>query len=130
MTIVRRTLNPEEMDTALQAGGPLAEMQLSAEKLKQMRIAVVEIDGQIVAYWVVWFGLHVEPLWVAEEHRRSPAVIKNIVEQMQEEVLRTAEPAAFCIVESSEAGEVVARYADRLGFHEAPGKLYYVVVED
>lgn len=124
------TLGPEEIDRVLEAGGPLVEMQADPQRLKDMSIAVVEADGQIVAYWVVWYALHCEPLWVKEEYRKSPAVIRGIVQQMEVIVEATGEPAAFCVIEQHNA-EVVAQYAVRLGFHEppTPGSLYYIVVQ-
>jgi hypothetical protein len=127
--ITRRTLAPDESQKAIDAGGPLQDLQLDATKLAEMSIAVVEDDGEIIAYWVVWYALHLEPLWVREDHRTSPVVIKQIVQQVQEIVIATEMPAAFCVVEDVEAGETVARYADRLGFMRAPGTLYYVVVQ-
>lgn len=127
--ITRRTLAPEESQKAIDAGGPLHDLQLDATRLAEMSIAVVEVDGVIVAYWVVWYAMHLEPLWVHPDHRKSPAVIKNIVAQVQDIVVASEAPAAFCIVEDVEAGEAVAQYADRLGFQQAPGQLYYVVVQ-
>lgn len=127
--ITRRTLPPAESQRAIDAGGPLQDLKLDATKLADMAIAVVEDDGAIVAYWVVWYALHLEPLWVRDDHRKSPAVIRQIVQQVQEIVVATDAPAAFCIVEDVDAGEVVAQYADRLGFMKAPGTLYYVVVQ-
>ena len=122
------TLGPEEVARALEAGGPLKDLSADPEKLKDMSLAVVEVDGAIVAYWVVWYALHVEPLWVVEAERKNPAVIKGIVQEMQRIVEATGEPAAFCVIEEENLA-VVAPYANRLGFTEAPGKLFYVVVE-
>lgn len=127
--ITRRTLAPEESQKAIDAGGPLQDLQLDATRLAEMSIAVVEDDGVIVAYWVVWYAMHLEPLWVREDHRSSPAVIKNIMRQVQEIVVASDAPSAFCVVEDVAAGEAVAQYADRLGFQKAPGQLYYVVVQ-
>jgi hypothetical protein len=127
--IIRRTLAPDESQKAIDAGGPLHDLQLDATRLAEMSIAVVEEDGVILAYWVVWYALHMEPLWVHPDHRQRPAVIKHIMRQAQEIVIASEAPAAFCIVEDVEAGEVVAGYADRLGFMRAPGALFYVVVQ-
>lgn len=127
--IRRYTLPHAESQRAIDAGGPLADLQLDATKLAEMSIAVVEVDGVIVAYWVVWWALHMEPLWVHPDHRTSPSVIRNIVAQVQEIVVSTEAPSAFCVVEDGETAGVVAQYADRLGFLKAPGQLYYVVVQ-
>lgn len=123
------TAGPDDIPRVIeQAGGPLRELAADPERLKDMSIACVEVDGQIVAYWVVWYALHVEPLWVTEEQRKHPAVIKGIVTEMQRIVEGTGEPAAFCVIEEANL-QHVAPYADRLGFQAAPGTLFYVVVQ-
>jgi hypothetical protein len=92
-----------------------------------MSIAVVEVDGQIVAYWVVWYALHVEPLWIHPDHRHTPSVVQGIIGEMQTIVESTGEPAAFAVLEQ-ESLDALAGAAGKLGFHPAPGMLYYVVV--
>lgn len=125
--MIRAYLLPtDQASRALEAGGPLADLGATNETLAKMIVAVVEVDGRIVAYWVIWKALHVEPLWVEEAYRKHPAVIKGIVEAMQEGVVLTGEPSAFCVIEQENA-EVVAQYATRLGFVPAPGSLYYLV---
>ena len=121
-------LPPEQVQRAIDAGGPLLDLQVDPAKLAEMQVAVVEVDGAIVAYWVVWRAVHVEPLWIAEAHRKSPSVIGGIVGAMRHLVKESGDPAAFCVIEQ-EHFEVVSDYAARLGFHEAPGRLYYFVVE-
>lgn len=110
-----------------EAGGPLADLQAEPDRMDGMSLACVEVDGQIVAYWLVCYALHVEPLWVAEAFRKNPPVIKGIVAEMQRIVEGTGEPAAFCVIDQENLDHV-APYANRLGFHEAPGKLFYAVV--
>lgn len=128
-TITRRVLPDDEVRLAIEAGGPLAELKVSPEKLKTMSVGVVECDGQIVAYWVVWFALHAEPLWVDPAYRKHPAVIKNVVQVMREIVEASEEPAIYCQVEPADV-ELVAPYAERLGFIDAPGKFFYMVLPD
>jgi hypothetical protein len=128
MTIRARTLDPDETQKAIDAGGPLAEMQVRADRLKEMSIAVVEVDDQIVAYWVVWYALHTEPLWIHEDWRKSPAVAGGLIGELQRIVEATEEPSAFCVIEAENLERMVS-YATRLGFYEAPGKLFYLVLE-
>lgn len=127
--ITRRTLDPAEVQKAIEAGGPLKDLQIQADKLKEMAIAVVEVDGVIVAYWVVWFALHTEPLWIHEDYRKHPRVVGGIVGEMQRIVEASGEPSAFCVIEDGETAEIVRQYADRLGFHRAPGTLHYLVLQ-
>lgn len=128
MPITQRTLPPEDIPLAIAAGGPLAELQVQPDRLKDMSIAVVEVDGQIVAYWVVWYALHIEPLWIHPDHQKSPGVVTGIIAEMQRIVETTREPAAFCVIEDENA-MVVGGYAARLGFQTAPGKLYYLLLQ-
>lgn len=129
MRITRRTLEREEVARAIEAGGPLRELGADPDKLSSMAIAVVEVDGVIVAYWVAWMGLHLEPLWIDPRWRRHPGVVGGIIDQMELVVQATGEPCGFCVVQTDDL-ESVAPYAKRLGFHEAPGKLYYLVVQE
>lgn len=120
-------LPPDQLSRVFEAGGPLVEMGATADRLQSMRIAVVEVDGRIVAYWVAWYGLHVEPLWVHPDHRHSPAVGGGLLETMAELVRSTGEPAAYCSIEDANL-PLIQSMADRVGFHRAPGSLYYLVV--
>lgn len=132
-TVTRRVLPDDEVALAIEAGGPLADLRVSPEKLKQMSVGVVECDDGtgpvIVAYWVVWFALHAEPLWVAPAYRKHPAVIKQVVQVMRDIVEASEEPAIYCQVEPADV-ELVAPYAERLGFIDAPGKFFYMVLPD
>lgn len=113
---------------ALEAGGPLVDLQIDPAKLADMTIAVVEVDGRIVAYWVVWTALHLEPLWIAPEHRKSPPVVSGLVGALQQAVEATGETVAYCEI-ADENLPVIGPMASKLGFHEAPGKLYYLLVQ-
>lgn len=121
------TLPPDQVSRAIAAGGPLQDLQVDPAKLSTMAVAVVEVDGEIVSYWVAWYGLHCEPIWVREDHRKSPAVIRGIVDEMEQLIKASGDQAAFCVVEAENL-PVVSTYVARLGFQEAPGRLYYLVV--
>lgn len=140
MLVRRRTLEPGELQQAIDAGGPLQEMQIQADKIKEMAIAVVEVmtdatvdplhsEWRIVAYWVVWYALHTEPLWIAPDYRKHPGVVGGIVEEMQRIVEASGEPSAFCVIEDGDLAETVRGYATRLGFLQAPGTLHYLVLQ-
>lgn len=126
--IRRRVLPPEELARAVTAGGPLTDLGADPERLKSMAVAVVEVDGDIVAYWVCWYALHLEPLWIREDYRKHPAVASGLIDQVREVVDASHEPAAFAVIEGENL-EAVGAYAERLGFQEAPGKLYYLVLD-
>lgn len=128
MRIQTRTLPPEEVQRAIDAGGPLQDLQVQADKLQEMSVAVVEVDGEIAAYWVAWYALHLEPLWIHPLWRKHPGVIGGIVGEIQKIAEASGEPAGFCVIEADDLA-LVGSYATRLGFQEAPGKLFYVVLE-
>lgn len=118
-------LPPDQAARAIAAGGPL--QAVDPAKLREMSIAVVEVDGQIVAYWVAWYGLHVEPIWIDPAHRRSPRVVGGIVAEMEQLVSASGEQSAFCVIEAEDQA-TVAPYVERLGFLPADGgQLYYLV---
>lgn len=125
--IRRRVLPPEELARAVVAGGPLTDLGADPERLKSMAVAVVEVDEVIVAYWVCWYALHLEPLWIREDYRKHPGVATGLIDQVREVVDASHEPAAFAVIEGENL-EAVGAYAARLGFQEAPGKLYYLVL--
>jgi hypothetical protein len=120
-------LPPDQIERVREAGGPLAELPDLSKVRDQTRVAVVEVDGRIVGYWVLWMALHVEPLWVTPDVRRAPAVIKGLLAEVESAILSSGESAAFAVIDPSDVAQVAA-YAERLGFHDAPGKLLYIVV--
>jgi hypothetical protein len=127
--ITRRVLPDEDVSKAIAAGGPLQDLGVDPEKLKQMSIGVVERNGVVVAYWVVFFALHAEPLWIHPDHRKNPRVVANVVEQMREIVQASNEPVAYVEIDQADA-DLIGGYAHRIGFQEAPGKLYYAVLPE
>lgn len=128
-TIRHYILPPDQFERLREAGGPLADRDVypSLARLAQMVCPVVEVDGQIVAYWILWQALHAEPLWVHEDHRQASGVARGLVEEVFRAIAAAGEQTAFSVVE--EAGlAVIGPYAARLGFQEAPGRLFYIVL--
>lgn len=129
-TITHRLLPIDQLHRLLEAGGPLVDLQIDPAQMaaRGMQVAVVEVDGQIVAYWVGWMAFHVEPLYVTPAYRKSPSVIKHLVTGMREMVEGSGDPAAYCQIDDGDTADIVAQYGARLGFAPAPGRLYYLVV--
>lgn len=121
-------LTGEATARAFEAGGPLVDLKVDPAKLADMQIAAVEVNGQIVAYWVLWKALHLEPLWITEEFRQHPAVALNLIQTMEEAALATGEPAGFAVIEQENLA-TVGQYAERIGFQRAPGLLYYLLLQ-
>lgn len=122
-------LPPAEIERLREAGGPLAEV--SPEQLQTAAgrgaVAVVEVDGQIVAYWVVFYALHAEPLWVTPEQRKHPGVLRSLMETTRELIKDADEPVSFAIVGQEDLALHGVDPA-RLGFTRVPGDLYYLVM--
>jgi hypothetical protein len=111
----------DQAERLREAGGPLAEADLS--NMRSALLAVVEVDGQIVAYWPVWQATHAEPLWVAEAQRHNPAVIRAILAQVEQAMAILHDPLIFAIIGDADLlGS--GHYAMRLGFTRVPGDLF------
>ena len=119
---VRTLMLPmEEVERIREAGGPLAEVDLS--QMHRALIAAVEVDGKIVAYWPVWRAVHAEPLWVAESHRRNPAVIRGILDQVEQAMDQMGDPLVFAVIGDQDILSS-GHYAMRLGYERVPGDLF------
>ena len=120
-------LPSDQLDRVREAGGPLTDLpELSG--LKEMSVVVAEVDGRIVAYWVLWYALHAEPLWIAEAYRKHPGVARGLVEQTVALAKSSGEPAAYAQIDAENL-DAVGPYADRLGFAPAPGSMFYLLLQ-
>ena len=117
-----RLLPLAERDRLREAGGPLREADLDA--LDLAALPVVEVDGGIVAYWPAFFALHLEPLWIADDQRGKPSVVKALLAAMSEALQQIGKPVAFAVLDPATPMEAMA---ERLGFARVPGDLYYVM---
>ena len=124
MAITARILRPEEVDRVREAGGPLAECP-DLTQLRKATVPVIEVDGTIIAYWPVFYALHLEPLWIAEEYRHNPAVARALLELTGEVVQLSGEQVSFAIIDESQGALPLA---ERIGFARVPGNLYYVTI--
>lgn len=111
----------EEIERIREAGGPLAECDLT--HMARAIVAAVEVDGKVVAYWPVWKAVHAEPLWVHPDARNNPAVIRGILDQVELAMDEMGDPVIFAIIEDAEMLTSGA-YAKRLGYQQVPGSLF------
>lgn len=118
-------LQGADVERVREAGGPLAEVEDLSKLRNDATVIAIEVDGQIIAYWPAFYALHLEPLWIKDEFRKSPGVNRALLELVASVVTRTEEPVAFAIIENPEAESF--HLADRLGFARVPGDLYYVM---
>ena len=118
----------DQLDRLKEAGGPLAEVDTS--NMHKANIAAVEVDGQLVAYWPVWRAIHAEPLWVHEDYRRHPGVIRAILRELERALdplmAETGEHIAFAILGDQDI-LTSGKYVMRLGFERVPGDLFFLI---
>lgn len=119
-------LPPAERERLREAGGPLADPEVDLSSMQWEALPVVEVDGRIVAYWPAFFGLHLEPLWIAEPHRLHVGVAKALLALTELAVAQIGRPVAFAVI-APDAPTLTL--AGRLGFARVPGDLYYVVLQ-
>ena len=117
------TLNPVDNARILEAGGPLGDAD--PEKLTDKIFTVVEVDGRIVAYWMIWKALHLEPLWIHPDHRGNAGIGRALIQQTLGVAAALGEAAAFAVMDPQGMG---AGQIERLGFQPAPDRLYYLVL--
>jgi hypothetical protein len=118
-------LTGAEVERVREAGGPLAAVDDLSGLKTEKTVVAVEVGGRIVAYWVAFYALHLDPLWIDEAHRLSPAVNRILLDGMGAVVAQTQEPVAFAVLEGDAPH---LPQASRLGFEKVPGSLYYVAV--
>lgn len=119
-TIRGYTLFKEDIERLREAGGPMADLPDLAGVRENMAVAVVEVNGTIVAYWPLFMAMHAEPLWITPTQRHNPGVIRAMVEAMLTEARQHDEPAVYCSILAPQ----VEAYAARLGFVQLPGTMW------
>jgi len=87
-------------------------------------ICAVTPTGEIAASWWLSVAWHVEPLWIAPEHRKRPGLIRRLWDRVHQELIDQGADVAFGII----TDPTVVGQAGRLGFSRAPGDLYFLRV--
>lgn len=135
--VIIRELHPAEMPQLIELG-LFADMGMVPD-MSHARVIVAQeapLDeagnpraGKLCAYWVVFDAVHVEPLWIAPEHRNRPQVARGLWDGVREILSQTGAPMAFaCIGDADLPGnEVLVR---KLGFSRVPGQLFFVEVKE
>ena len=94
------------------------------------RILVAEVGGpggEVVGYWMVLTCVHAEPIWIKDEHRKRPGLIRRLWGAVWQVLQENDVQIAFaCITDKDAASNVPL--AMRLGFEKVPGDLYYIRV--
>jgi len=91
-------------------------------------ISAQDSSGRIVGYWFVNAVLHLEPLWIADEHRGRAGLVRRMWKGVQR-IMRECNAAVGFAVVNHEAPPYVIPRASKLGFQRVPGDLYQVVLQ-
>lgn len=90
------------------------------------RIFVAEIDGAIVGFTSLHTQVHWDPWFVDPTHQGNPGVVRGLISQGAEVLTQIGIDHVFCTIPDEHY--LSQRLATRLGFIEAPGKLYLLTV--
>lgn len=122
-----RELLPEEFDV-LKSLPPFDEIGLGADDRDKIRVVGAIRNGKLVAYWMLFDTVHVEPLWISPEERGNPTLVRQIWERVRGVLDACRVPLAFCIIGDG-ALSTNAPMAARLGFKPMSGNLFYLLVD-
>lgn len=75
--------------------------------------------GDIVGFWMVRTMVHVEPMWIRQDHRGG-LIPRRLWRSVRQFLDTCSVSAAFCLTESS----IVGGYLARIGMKELPEKAY------
>jgi ribosomal protein S18 acetylase RimI-like enzyme len=90
----------------------------------ELKIMVAETSsGEIVGYVVAYTCVHVEPIWVHEDYRRKPGVIRKLWRGAAQMLQRSGITFAFATIGIHDAPSNQA-LAQHLGFTRLPADLY------
>lgn len=90
------------------------------------RVVVGEDEmGRIKALWIVHAAVHIEPFWIAEEHRCHPGLIRSLWRKVHEILQATGQKISYAIFEE---GSTALPLALRLGFQPMAGQLFLVTL--
>lgn len=81
---------------------------------------------EIVAYWVVFEAVHVEPFWIRDDYRKRVGVLRRLWTSVLNILRDSSIPFAFAVVKDDML-PTNGDMASRLGFKEMDGKLFYLI---
>lgn len=115
-----RELAPEELP---RLAGVLPEYHGGVDSRTARVVVAEDPAGAIVATWGVFATVHVEPLWIADSHRKNPGLIRGLWEGVWSILEATRQKVSFAVL-GAESPALAP--AERLGFEKIDGNLYWV----
>lgn len=86
------------------------------------RVAAALEGAEIVGIWVTTWALHAEPVWIREDHRKHPAIIRRMWDGVKKIVRDMDLGGVVGII--PDAVPVDRRIAEWLGAEKIPGNIY------
>lgn len=111
-----RILPPDEWEK-LRSFPPFDQQGLPSPDF--LEIAVVEVDGQVVAFWCMFTAPHLEPLWIQPEYRQHAGVARSLWTTVRQRLIAGQIPYAFSLIGDADFKENLP-LAARLGFEAMP----------
>jgi hypothetical protein len=121
MALVYRELTPEEFDKA-----PREVPGSEGYNPGNSRIlGAFNEQGEIVSTFTLFLIAHAEPLWIREDYRGSPTIMRRMAEGMKAMLKQYGFPSCYTVVMDSTP--VLAKFAKWFGGNKIDGSLYYWV---
>ncbi len=116
MSLIFRELGPTEFDRVP------AEATDGFRLRPQHRVAAALEGEDVVGIWVVAVALHAEPIWIREDHRKSPTIVRRLWDNVKAIVRDMGSPGVVGIIPDSVPAD--KRIAEWLGAEPIPGAIY------
>jgi hypothetical protein len=115
-----RELPPEEFPRLRTV---LEEYREGVDERTAKMVVAEDETGAIVATWGIFATVHVEPLWVAPQHRKNPGLIRGLWSAVSTILHRTSQKVSFAVLNRESPALPLA---ERLDFEKIDGSLYWV----
>ena len=119
MSLTYRELTPEEF--------PLAPRDVPGSEVytpdNSRILAALNEDGEIVATWTMWPCVHIEPVWVRKDYRRTTGILRGLARAMKK-MLRDLDISEVYTV-ALDKTPVLQRFARWFGANPVSGTLYH-----
>ena len=87
--------------------------------------AAIDEVGKIAAIWVMLAVMHIEPLWIRGDHRRSPTILRRLWNMVSDAMDEMGLKAVFSMILDSNTA--TTRLAEWLDARVIPGKVVMLV---
>ena len=89
-------------------------------------VAAINDRDQIVAIWAAVAVVHLEPIWIKEEHRKSPTLIRRLWAALRNVLKTEGVQSTMTVIPNNKPA--TRRIAEWCGAREVDGKLFFLDV--